>query len=276
MIYYKLYLNNRDNTFFEQSSAFSTMVPDSITGPATWSDYDNDDDIDIYIGRSGRSKVYRNNGKNTFIEQSNIKLIEVGWTGVISAGDFDNDGYLDLYLISYNSGVSKIYHNNGYNTFTELSGVFLIGGGLSSMCGDYDNDGDLDLLPGCKVYNNNTFMKAGIYPLNKKPAAPTNLSVKNLPQGTMLSWSPVKGDETPYKTMTYNVQVIEAQSGSNICSYQSDSVSGYRRIVAMGNAQLDTTFLLKDLSTTKFYWKVQAVDQGYQGRRMVCSRFIRR
>ena len=76
--------------------------------------------------------------------------------------------------------------------------------------------------------------------------------------------------------MTYNVQVIEAQSGSNICSYQSDSVSGYRRIVAMGNAQLDTTFLLKDLSTTKFYWKVQAVDQGYQGRRMVCSRFIRR
>src|SRR4030042_4892669 len=81
----------------------------------------------------------------------------------------------------------------------------------------------------------------------------------------MLSWSLVKDDETSYKTMTYNIQVIEAQSGSYLCSCQADSASGYRRLVAMGNAQMDTTFLIKNLATTKYYWGVQAVDQGYQG-----------
>ena len=66
-------------------------------------------------------------------------------------------------------------------------------------------------------------------------------------------------------TMTYNINIQPKQGGSLAISAQSDTVTGYRRIVSMGNAQMDTTYLIKNLIPGKYYWKVQAVDQGYQG-----------
>jgi len=108
-------------------------------------------------------------------------------------------------------------------------------------------------------------MKAGNYQANLKPAAPGNLIASPQPDGIKLSWSTVTDDETPYKTMTYNLRVGTAAGGSNIYSSNSDNISGYRRLASIGNTQLNNTVLLKNLPSGTYYWGVQAVDQGYLG-----------
>jgi PKD repeat protein len=259
----KIYCNNGDNAFFEQSGAFLTEGSDDAGTYAVWIDYDNDGNLDICLGGSSKSEIYRNNGDNSFTEQTNISLTGV-YTGSISPGDYDNDGDMDVLICVYWGDVSRIYHNNGNNTLTELKVVSLISG-LSSMWGDYDNDGDLDLIIDSRIYRNNTVMKAGNYPTNKKPSAPVNLLTTAQPNSIKLSWSPVRDDETSYKTMTYNIRIGSTKFGSDMCIPQADSLTGFRRVVAMGNAQQDTTFLIKNLSSGKYFWSVQAVDQGYAG-----------
>jgi PKD repeat protein/predicted nucleotidyltransferase len=265
----KIYRNNGDNTFTDQTS--NALVGEWSTS-AVWGDYDNDSDLDILI----KKEIYRNIGDKSFTPQISLVFADVidGYENFWlegekygSWGDYDNDGDLDIALAGNNGSayICKIYRNYGNNSFTSQVGIELPQQNSSSPAwGDYDNDGDLDLLIGYKVYRNNTFMKAGIFPANKKPAAPENLLATAQPNGTLLCWSPVRNDETSYKTMTYNVRIGSTKSGSDICTPQSDT-SGYRRIVEMGNAQLDTTFLIKNLATTKYYWSVQAIDQGYQG-----------
>ena len=94
------------------------------------------------------SKMYRNNGDNSFTEQTSITLTGVAYSSV-AWGDYDNDGDLDILLTGDNgsSRISKIYRNNGNNTFTEQTSIALTGVDSSSVAwGDYDNDGDLDIL----------------------------------------------------------------------------------------------------------------------------------
>src|SRR4030042_1388192 len=126
---------------------------------STWGDYDNDGYLDILltgavIGGSKQiqiSRIYHNNGDNSFTEQTDINLAGVFMSSV-AWGDNDNDGYLDI-LLTGSTGdwqnitpVYKIYHNNGDNTFTEQTGIALAGDREGSAAwGDYDNDGNLDI-----------------------------------------------------------------------------------------------------------------------------------
>ena len=146
----KLYRNNGDNTFTEQTAISIISVR---AGSIAWGDYDNDGDLDILLtgstGAGGISKIYRNNGDNTFTEQPSISLINVSYSSA-TWGDYDNDGDLDILLTGLPSPMSytsKIYRNNGNNTFAEQTSIALTGIGYGSAAwGDYDNDGDLDVL----------------------------------------------------------------------------------------------------------------------------------
>ncbi|MEK7397697.1 MAG: FG-GAP-like repeat-containing protein, partial [Candidatus Poribacteria bacterium] len=132
----------------------------------TWGDYDNDNDLDLYIGNGGWSewwnpgpnKFYRNNGDGTFTEiTKEIGLGDnIGSSPQSGFADYDNDGNLDFYL--YNpiwgpNGISRIflYHNDGKGKFidvTDKAGIktpedfFCLGGGFV----DYNNDGNVDLF----------------------------------------------------------------------------------------------------------------------------------
>jgi hypothetical protein len=116
---------------------------------AAWGDYDNDGDLDILLtgvfNSSRISLIYRNDGSNTFTD------ISAGLTGVrfssAAWGDYDNDGDLDILLTGESSSgnISRIYRNDGSDTFTHVES--LTGVEYSSVAwGDYDNDGDLDIL----------------------------------------------------------------------------------------------------------------------------------
>lgn len=147
----KLYNNNGDGTFTEQTKA--SFPPFSYGASVAWGDYDNDGHQDILISGIkytssgsgyGVTEVYRNNGDSTFTLQSNINLM-YAVNGSVAWGDYDNDGYLDIIITG--SGYSNIYHNNGDGTFTNQTNVKLEGVINSNVTwADYNNDGYLDIL----------------------------------------------------------------------------------------------------------------------------------
>src|SRR2546428_4872667 len=124
-------------------------------------DYDQDGLLDLYLVQSAATEIYkpprplhsalyRNNGDGTFTEVT--AKAGVGAEGLygqgVAVGDFDNDGYPDLYVTGYERSI--LYHNNGNGTFTDVTdkaGVANKGGwGTSAGWFDYDKDGYLDLV----------------------------------------------------------------------------------------------------------------------------------
>src|SRR5580704_9039145 len=125
-----------------------------------WIDYDQDGLMDLYFVQSAatdiykppqplRSALYHNNGDGTFTDVT--EKAGVGGEGHygqgVAVGDFDNDGYPDLYVTGY--GRAILYHNNGNGTFTDVTSKAGVAdeGGWSTSAGwfDYDKDGWLDL-----------------------------------------------------------------------------------------------------------------------------------
>jgi len=271
----KIYHNNGDNSFTELEN---TSFPLVNSGSSAWADYDNDGDLDIliagYTGIGYYSKLFRNDGNNTFTEQTSI-VFEGLANGNVIWGDCDNDGDQDILMTGTNSGsyMTKIYRNNGNNTFDEFKGSLLPGVYGSINCGDYDNDGDLDVFISgestslgviSKVYKNNTLIRTGNYLANKAPNAPVNLSSQSYPDRMELRWDPVLGDETPFKSLSYNVRMRKAGETDWNSSPHSGN-NGYRRIAGLGNGQLDTKFIYKNLAQGEYDWSVQSIDQTYSG-----------
>ena len=146
----------QDSTQTEEKYYLETMG----TGVA-WIDYDQDGLMDLYFVQSGatdlykpshplRSALYHNNGDGTFTDIT--EKAGVGGEGHygqgVAVGDFDNDGYPDLYVTGYGRGI--LYHNNGNGTFTDVTAKAGVAddGGWSTSAGwlDYDKDGWLDLV----------------------------------------------------------------------------------------------------------------------------------
>jgi enediyne biosynthesis protein E4 len=126
-----------------------------------WIDYDQDGLMDLFFVQSAatdiykpphplRSALYHNNGDGTFTDVTD--KAGVGGRGHygqgVAIGDFDNDGYPDLYVTGYGSAI--LYRNNGNGTFTDVTTKAGVAddGGWSTSAGwfDYDKDGWLDLV----------------------------------------------------------------------------------------------------------------------------------
>lgn len=155
---HRLY-RNRGNGSFDRISAFESLVVDAAVG-AAWGDYDNDGDLDLYQANyaSGlvKNALYRNNGDGTFTKiVAGIVPVEGGYSWSPAWVDFDNDGFLDLFVGngSPNAGApvqsNFLYHNNGDGTFTKILSAAItkdLANAVGCTVGDYNNDGFVDVF----------------------------------------------------------------------------------------------------------------------------------
>jgi hypothetical protein len=134
-------------------------LPETTGAGCAFIDYDNDGWMDIYLVNSGRcdffdphpplrNALYRNNRDGTFTDVTEKAGVGGGGYGMgVAVGDYNGDGFPDLYVSQY--GRSILYRNNGDGTFTDLTekaGVAAPGWSSSAVWFDYDNDGKLDLF----------------------------------------------------------------------------------------------------------------------------------
>ena len=134
-------------------------LPETVGPGCAFLDYDNDGWMDIYLVNSGpcdfykppaplRNALYRNNRDGTFTDVTIKAGVGGNAYGMgVAVGDYDGDGFPDLYVTQYPTSI--LYHNNGDGTFTDVTakaGVAAPGWGTSAVWFDYDNDGRLDLF----------------------------------------------------------------------------------------------------------------------------------
>ena len=273
-----IYKNNGDGTFSEQTGI---DLIDLCLSSVAWGDYNNDDYLDILMtGASGTppdykpvTKIYRNNGNNTFTEIAGTSLIG---TSMSSAewGDYNNDGFLDVLLTGYSTSnlEFRIYLNNGQNQFIDLTALKIPGAYYcNTSSADYDSDGDLDILftgnTGTftsQIYRNNLYMMAGRIKPNVRPAAPSDLSAEISPGSLRLFWNGVETDETWFVNMSYNVRAKRTTDDKWKVAPHSSS-GGYRSVNDLGNTQLNRNFTILNPESGTYVWQVQAVDQSYSG-----------
>jgi len=139
-------------------------------------DYDNDGWLDIYLlngstfpalkGKEAapRAMLFHNNHDGTFTEvTAKAGVANDRWGFGLAVGDYDNDGWPDIYVSNF--GKNRLYHNNRDGTFTDVAekaGVTLGGWSTGATWGDYDHDGLLDLfVPGYAKFDPDNPPRAG-------------------------------------------------------------------------------------------------------------------
>ena len=163
-----------DNTIAASKIAFTlrnSVSPqrysiETMTGGVAVFDYNNDGLLDIFFTNGAAipslekndpkyyNRLFRNNGDGTFtVVTESAGLKGMGYSMGVAAGDYDNDGFVDLYITGVN--YNQLFHNNGDGTFTDVTAKAGVSGLLpnsgkpwSQTAGwiDYNNDGLLDLF----------------------------------------------------------------------------------------------------------------------------------
>ncbi|MXY27713.1 CRTAC1 family protein [Candidatus Poribacteria bacterium] len=153
-----LYRNNGDGTFTDVTTTAGVYNKDGKGMGVVFGDYDNDGDVDCYVGNdAGENFLYHNNGDGTFTNVGWMAGVEADENGNVQGtmgvdfGDYDNDGRLDLIAVNYQQQPNALYRNDNGSFFTDVSFVAgmaeslpYVGWGADFF--DVDNDGDKDLL----------------------------------------------------------------------------------------------------------------------------------
>ena len=153
-----LYRNNGDGTFTDVTASAGVYNKDGKGMGVVFGDYDNDGDVDCYVGNdAGENFLYRNGGDGTFTNVGWMAGVEADENGNVQGtmgvdfGDYDNDGLLDLIAVNYQQQPNALYRNDNGDFFTDVSfaagmadSLPYVGWGADFF--DVDNDGDKDLL----------------------------------------------------------------------------------------------------------------------------------
>jgi hypothetical protein len=145
----------------ERGATPEHRLPEMMGSGVAWLDYDNDGWMDLYVVQSGplppaprgekpRDRLFHNNRDGTFTdvtEKAGLRNTAYGMGAF--AADYDNDGWVDLYVTGYRRNI--LYHNNGDGTFTDVTAKAGVAGprwGTAAAWADIDGDGYLDLFVG--------------------------------------------------------------------------------------------------------------------------------
>lgn len=151
---YKVYRNNSDGTFLEQASKMGFSGTNENTRDAAFGDFDEDGDIDLLVvNENAPNRLYSNQRQSVFKEiAAQSGLTGSGGSSSVSVADYDNDGYLDLFITSIKGGNHVLYRNlrNGTferdgkpkNLYSDLQNLTV----YDAKIFDCDNDGLLDIF----------------------------------------------------------------------------------------------------------------------------------
>ncbi|MFN2468592.1 MAG: CRTAC1 family protein [Gaiellaceae bacterium] len=165
----KLYVQGRGGTFTEEAGARGVAGYGAVALGAVFADYDNDGDPDLYVTNDGPNVLYRNEGDGRFTDVTAASGLAAGPYMHMSGSwaDYDNDGWLDLYVTTHSHCVrgdillyvqdpDQLFHNNRDGTFTDVSAQIapdvsatpdvFPGAGFQAAWFDYDANGRQDLF----------------------------------------------------------------------------------------------------------------------------------
>ncbi len=146
--FHELWRGIGDGTFTSETSVITMESNRSLT--PLWADYDNDGWQDLFIPNAeGNNNSLYHNDQGTFTKITTGSIVNDGGNSVAACwGDYNNDGWLDLFVANASNENNFLYRNNGNGTFTKVTtGIVVTDGGQSHGCSwvDIDNDSDLDL-----------------------------------------------------------------------------------------------------------------------------------
>ncbi len=150
--------NDGSGVFVDITRAAGLAAPAYPTQTGGWADYDNDGDLDLYIGNeadhAGKpypSQLFRNEGDGTFVDiAAEAGVLNMRMAKAVAWGDYDNDDDPDLYVS--NVGPNRLFRNNGDGTFDDVAPELSVtqpeGRSFTTWFFDYDNDGREDIFVG--------------------------------------------------------------------------------------------------------------------------------
>jgi len=153
----RLFRNNGNGTFTDVSKRAGIANPAGKGLGVTFCDYDRDGDTDIYIANDMvRNFLYRNNGDGTFLDVAYGAGVGFDGNGKpqagmgVDCGDYDRNGYPDLFVTNFSEELNTLYENRGDGIFEDVTvkaglGAGFLPLGFGTKMFDFDNDGDLDL-----------------------------------------------------------------------------------------------------------------------------------
>src|SRR5436190_8733164 len=169
--------NNGNGTFSDVTEA-AGLLSFHPTQTAVWFDFDGDGDLDLFIGNESTRadphpcELYRNNGNGKFTEcAAALGVNVVGFVKAVVAGDYDNDGWPDLYLSRFQEP-NNLFRNVGGKRFedvTQAAGVAEPIDSFPCWFWDFDNDGQLDLFVSSYSYETSIDKVAADYMGMEKP-----------------------------------------------------------------------------------------------------------
>ena len=141
--------NNCNGTFTDVTVESGLGLP-TTSQTAVWTDIDNDGFLDLFVGvENGPAQLFRNRRNGTFEDIAAAAGVgRTAYTKGVTAADYDNDRYPDLYVSNY-GGSNFLYRNNRNGTFTEFSEAARVLGtpnGFATWFFDYNNDGWPDIF----------------------------------------------------------------------------------------------------------------------------------